>query len=126
MAEKTIAQRLYVKDGMSVLLVNAPQGYAARLKLPKTVTIAKSATAPADCILAFIADRKELEAQLPKLKRALAPKGMLWVCYHKGTSKIKTDIHRDTINAYAHTIGLEGVSLISVDDDWSAMRFKVV
>lgn len=28
------------------------------------------------------------------------------------------------IHAYAMTVGLVGVALISVDDDWSAMRFK--
>jgi hypothetical protein len=50
---------------------------------------------------------------------------MLWVTYHKGTSKVKTDIHRDMINAYAHSIGLEGVAMISIDEDWSALRLKL-
>ncbi len=125
MSEKTVAQKLFIKEGMKVIFVNTPQGYQARLRLPKKVTVLKQPTEPADFIQVFVADRKELEEQLPRLKKMLSPKGMLWVCYHKGTSKTKTDIHRDTINAYAHTIGLEGVSLISVDDDWSAMRFKV-
>ena len=44
--------------------------------------------------------------------------------YHTGTSKVKTDIHRDTINAYAHTPGLTGVFMISIDEDWSALRVK--
>jgi hypothetical protein len=63
--------------------------------------------------------------QLPRLKGLMAPKGMLWVTYHKGTSKVKTDIHRDMINAYAHSIGLEGVAMISIDEDWSALRLKL-
>lgn len=125
MSEKTVAQKLFIKEGMKVVFVNPPQGYQARLKLPKNVTVLKEATAPIDFIQVFVANRNELEEQLPKLKKMLSPKGMLWVCYYKGTSKTKTDIHRDTINAYAHTIGLVGVSLISIDDDWSAMRFKV-
>jgi len=50
---------------------------------------------------------------------------MLWVSYYKGTSKVKTDINRDMIYAYAHTIGLDGVGLVSIDDTWSAMRFKL-
>ena len=44
--------------------------------------------------------------------------------YHKGTSRVKTDINRDTINAYAHSLGLEGVAMISIDEDWSALRLK--
>ena len=73
----------------------------------------------------FVSNRKELETQLPILKQVLTPKGMLWVSYYKGTSKVKTDINRDMIYAYAHTIGLDGVGLVSIDDTWSAMRFKL-
>jgi hypothetical protein len=39
---------------------------------------------------------------------------------------INTDIHRDIIREYAASIGLKGVSLIAVDDTWSAMRLKLV
>lgn len=31
-----------------------------------------------------------------------------------------------TIVEYARTLGLEGVAMISVDNDWSALRLKVV
>jgi hypothetical protein len=63
---------------------------------------------------------------LGKLKSLLTPGGMLWVTYYKGTAKTKTDINRDSINAYAQTIGLQGVAMISIDDDWSALRLKAV
>jgi hypothetical protein len=79
-----------------------------------------------EVIQVFVTNRLELEAQLPRLKKLLAPKGMMWVTYYKGTSKGKTDINRDTINAYAHSIGLEGVAMISIDDDWSALRLKLI
>ena len=59
-----------------------------------------------------------------RLKKTLAPGGALWVTYHKGTSKIKTDINRDSINAYAGTLGMQAVAIISVDDDWAALRLK--
>jgi hypothetical protein len=60
------------------------------------------------------------------LKSVLAPKGALWVTYHKGTSRVKTDINRDTINDYARSIGLEGIAMISIDEDWSALRLKLI
>ncbi len=41
------------------------------------------------------------------------------------SDKTVTDINRDTIAEYARTLGLEGVAMISVDDDWSALRLKV-
>ena len=79
-----------------------------------------------DFIQLFVTSRSELEAQLKDLKPALKPGGLLWVTYPKGTSKIKADINRDTINQYARSIGLQGVAMISVDDTWSALRLKPV
>jgi hypothetical protein len=40
--------------------------------------------------------------------------------------KQKSDINRDSIAAYANTIGMQGVAMIPVDDDWLALRLKVV
>lgn len=127
MSEKTIAQKLLIKAGRTVLLVNAPRGYQMLLgKLPVGVKLLKT-TKPADVVQVFVASRQELEAQLPKLKPLVNAGGLLWVTYPKGTSKkFKADIHRDTIHACGKTLGLEGVALIAIDDDWSAMRFKVV
>ena len=128
MSDKTIAQKLLIKEGYKVLLVNPPSGYKTLLgPLTGSVTILKSpAVASADLVQVFVKGRKELEAQLGKLKKALNPKGLLWVTYYKGTAKHTTDINRDTINAYAKSLGLEGVAMISVDDDWSALRLKII
>ncbi len=125
MAEKTIAQKLFIKPGHKVLIVNAPKGYKSTISaLPDKAIILTKAVAPIDVIQVFVANRKELQAQLPKLKPLLAPNGILWLTYLKGTAKIKTDINRDTIYPYAQSIGLQTVSMISIDDDWSAMRMK--
>ncbi|MBI3764101.1 MAG: hypothetical protein HY260_19850 [Chloroflexi bacterium] len=127
MPNKTVAQKLLIKEGYTLLFVNPPQGYKARLgSLPKNVKVLTEPTGPADLIQVFVDTRKDLEAQLQRLKPALKPKGLLWVTYHKGTSKIKTDINRDSIAAYAPSVGMEGVALISIDDDWSAIRLKIV
>ena len=127
MSDKTIAQKLLIKEGYKVLFVNPPRGYKTLLgPLPRNAAVLKAPTEAADVIQLSVANRKELEAQLPELKSALVPKGALWVTYYKGTSKTKTDINRDTIVEYARTLGLEGVAMISVDDDWSALRLKVV
>ena len=127
MSDKSIAEKLLIKPGRTVLFVNAPPGYRTRIgALPPNTAILKAVGAPADVIQVFVKSRAELEAELPKLKRALAPNGLLWVTYAKGTSKLKGDINRDSIAAYAHTIGMEGVAMISIDDDWSALRLKVL
>jgi hypothetical protein len=45
--------------------------------------------------------------------------------YPKGSSKrYRCDFNRDTGWAALGDVGFEGVRLISIDDDWSAMRFR--
>lgn len=127
MSDKSIAQKLLIKDGYAVAFVNAPKDYKKHLgELPKGVKVVGKPAKDLDLIQVFVPDRKALESQLHKLKPFVKSTTLLWVSYLKGTSKTKTDINRDTLHAYARTIGLEGISLISVDDDWSAMRFKLV
>ena len=127
MSDKSITQKLFIKPGIKFLLVNPPDGYLTRMgELPIGTILLSDSSCIVEAIQVFVSNRTELEAQLPRLKELLAPKGMLWVTYHKGTSRVKTDINRDMINAYALTLGLEGVAMISIDDDWSALRLKLV
>lgn len=127
MSEKTIIQKLSIKPGMKFLLVNPPAGYLGMIgELPASVSLHQETHTPVEAIQVFVANRKELEAQLLQLKQLMAPKGMLWVTYHKGTSTVKTDINRDSIVEYARTIGLQGVAMISIDEDWAALRLKQV
>jgi hypothetical protein len=108
-------------------LVNAPANYEEKLgEVPEGVSFVESRAEPVDFIYVFVRDRGELEKNLKGLKRLLKPKGLIWVSYPKGSSGVKTDINRDSIWAYARTVGVEAVSQVSVDDTWSAMRLKVV
>ena len=126
MSNKTLAQKLAIKEEFQVLLVGAPEDYAARLApLPAGVTL-NPPSGPYDIIQVFVNSQKELEAALPSLKPRLKPKGYIWVTWHKGTSRIKTDVTRDTIWPFAETLGLGPVSNVAVDDDWSALRLKIV
>lgn len=127
MSEKSIAQKLFIKPGCKFLLVNPPDGYLVKLgELPQGTVLLSDSSGLVEAIQVFVANRSELEAQLPRLKERMTLKGMLWVTYYKGTSKVKTDINRDSINAFAHTLGLEGVAIVSINEDWSALRLKLI
>lgn len=127
MPEKSTAKKLFIKGDHTVLLINAPKNYQALFgELPPGAKLVTKASAPVDAIYFFADSRKDLEMHLSQLKRKLKPDGLLWIMYHKGTSKVKTDINRDTLHAYARSSGWNGVMLISIDEDWSAMRFKSI
>lgn len=57
--------------------------------------------------------------------------GRFWIAYRKGEArKVATGdpapLHRDTLQAALAELDLNGVTLISIDDTWSAMRVKAV
>ena len=88
-----------------VIFINEPKNYRAILgELPINVTILTEPNTSVDLIQFFVTSKKELEEKLNDIKSNLNPKGLLWVTYPKGTSKIKTDINRDIIREYAKSI----------------------
>ncbi|MHA1951721.1 MAG: hypothetical protein ACXAAO_10695 [Candidatus Thorarchaeota archaeon] len=126
MSSKTaLPAKLFIKENYNVVLLNAPENYRTRLTpLPDGVTITTEVIPDADFIQVFLVDREEMEQQLKPLTTNLKPNGWLWVSYPKGSSKVKTDINRDSIWEYGKGLGLKAVHQISIDDTWSSMRFR--
>ena len=123
---KTLAQKLYIREGYSMALVNAPEAYIALLKkLPDGVTTATELTGTFDLVQCFALKRDELEAEIDQVKRALKDDALLWITYPKAKQQ-KTDLNRDILADIARRHGLRPVAQISVDEVWSALRFKVV
>jgi hypothetical protein len=120
--EKTVADKLFVQKAKTIAVINdGPANAALVAELPAEKLVKKGA---ADLVIYFANSQMELEKQLPKVKERLEPKGALWVAYVKGTSKLRSDLHRDTIREYGDSIGLTSVAMIAIDDDWSALRLK--
>jgi hypothetical protein len=116
-----------MKEGHRVWLVNPPERYVDLLgELPEGARIVRRPTGALDIIQVFLDNRQEMEERLPEVKEHMGPRTILWATYHKGTSPVPTDINRDIIWSYARTIGMDAVAQVAVDDDWSAIRLKLV
>jgi len=76
--------------------------------------------------LVFINNNKEYLNFLKNSLKNVEPDSILWFAYPKGTSKVKTDINRDTIRVTGEEYGITTVTAISIDDTWSALRFRPV
>ena len=111
-------QKLFVKGG-TVLLVNAPPGYA-KLLAGSPANVVTRASGAAETILFFATDAAHAKSSLPSTLERMGPASSLWVAYRKGDK----ELHRDTLWKLGESLGLTGVSLVAVDDVWSAMRFK--
>jgi hypothetical protein len=122
MSDKPVAERLQVKGERTLAVVGAPEAVDRKIGA-KAV---RCEMAKADVVLLFAANRAELEAGLPATLKKLSETAILWLAYPKLTSKLAGDLSRDIIHALAPKHGLDTVSQIAIDDDWSALRLKRV
>jgi hypothetical protein len=125
MAETSLAQKLRIKPDQKLLIVNAPEGYMQLLgSLPQGTEVKTTGSGSFDFVQVFVRNKAEVDSTAKATVKALKPSGMLWFAFPKKSSTIKTDISRDTGWDALRELGMEGVSLISIDDTWSAMRYR--
>jgi hypothetical protein len=77
-----------------------------------------------DWVQIFVKKKAELDKLIPKVVRALRPESLLWISFPKGTSKIQTDLTRDKGWDALQKADLKWVTLISVDETWSAFALR--
>jgi hypothetical protein len=124
-SDSSLAKKLQIKSGFRVTILNAPQEYQQLLgELPSGAQLVTRVEPPLDFAQVFVKTNQELEAQVPAILKALKKDGLFWVSYPKGGSKIKTDLNRDILWESMGRFRMVGVSLISIDGAWSAMRFR--
>lgn len=69
-------------------------------------------------------DSKALMGQLPAIKSSLAPDAIFWVAYPKKSGNIQSDLVGNDAWKVVEEMGFMGTASISIDDNWSGMRFK--
>src|SRR5574337_467178 len=104
-------------------IINAPAGYEVA-SFPDFEPAATTLNGQFDWIQIFVQNRSELDSLAPKAAKALKPASVLWVSFPKGSSKIQTDLTRDKGWDILATLDLKCVTLISVDETWSAFGLR--
>jgi hypothetical protein len=121
---RPLGQKLGIKPGTVVALLNAPTDYDHLLGiLPKNVTVVRELKEEVDFIQVFTTRRKNLEVQIPKLKARLKPDGMVWVSWPKRSSKLATDLTDGAVREVGLKNGLVDVKVCAVDESWSGLKF---
>lgn len=116
--------KLKIKADQRLLLLNAPPGYLDELgPLPDGTEVLTRAQGQFDLVHLFAQNSAELEELLTRTKD-LVGGAALWVSYPKGSSKVETDLTRDQGWDALTRQGFRPVSLISINDIWSAVRFR--
>ena len=117
--DKILTGKLKIKTTDEGLVLNAPSGFDQ-----KPYDITPKAKVSYGFVLLFTKDKAALDKLLPKALKALKEDGLFWVAYPKKSSAIKTDITRDDGWDALQAAGYEAVSLVAIDDTWSALRFR--
>ena len=119
-----LAKKLRIQPGQQMLVLNAPAGYVESLdELPAGTTLSTDvSTGSCDFVQVFARDQAELDQLKATAVGSVTYDGLFWVCYPKKTSKIKSDLTRDTL--WNQFDGLRPVAQVAIDDTWSAIRFR--
>lgn len=125
-----LLKKLNYKAQTEVVLVNLPadlQYLITDFGVTANVITDVANTKSVQFIMAFCTKQAEVD----DVAQALLPKvegdGVVWFVYPKGTSKrYKCEFNRDNGWQLVGKQGFEGVRMVAVDEDWSALRFRKV
>ena len=123
----TIAQKLKIKEGFTLLTLHAPENFEDQLNpLPEGVKISSSAK-KFNQVHWFVLNKTQLEKELDKVLKLVKEDVLCWIYYPKGTSKIQTDLTRDKgwDKLLQQHNELQWISLISFDETWSTFGFRM-
>ena len=120
-----IAKKLGLKPGMQALLIAPPPGYVKLLTpLPDGVIVSTSADGMYPFVQIFAKRLSEMSKLAQMLSKHATPNALVWISYPKKTSKTDSDLNRDIIREQMSGAGWEAVSIVAIDEVWSALRVR--
>ena len=138
-ADKTgfspLAKKLRLSAEHRVAVLNPPDGYLQQLRPgPQNVGSELQSMQAYDVVQLFVKDVAELRRFGQAAIRAVKPGGLLWITYPKGgKTRGATDlpatpywVQRDVLGELTSETGYKPVAFVSIDDNWTALRFKRV
>ena len=126
MSEHPILKKLKLKEQSPILILNPPEEFQAMVsEIPADVH--HQPTAKYGFIHVFVKNADEVTQFAVPAARSLDGDGILWISYPKKSSKkYQSDISRDHGWQELGELGYEPVTQVSIDEDWSALRFRKV
>ncbi len=121
-----LPKKLGLKEGGTMVLVNAPPGIEQLLvPLPADATLASKLSTSNDLVLLFCKDTAALKKSLPTASKKLHADGSLWISWPKKSSKLFIDLTEDGIRTVVLPTGLVDVKVCAVNEDWSGLKLMV-
>ena len=122
-SQTPLIKKLGIKQGMRICLMQEPSDYFELIgDLPEGV-VRQDLEGSLDFIHYFTMHAGQLAGDFPILKDHLDKKGMLWISWPKGKSKVPTDLNSNVVRQMGLNTGLVDAKVCSVDEVWSALKF---
>jgi DUF3052 family protein len=118
-----LVQKLGIKPGARVVLVDAPPGFA--LDLPDGAALVDGKARDVDVIVWFTTARAAFAKKLDAVAKRMQPAGGLWIAWPKKASGVATDMTENLVREVALPTGLVDNKVCAIDDTWSGLRLVV-
>jgi len=121
-----LPKKLGIKEGTLLATVHAPDGFDTTLgALPPEAEWRARLSPGLDVVVAFHTSQAAPATEWPKLTKAVAPNGTVWVAWPKKASKLATDITEDVLRELLLPSGWVDNKVCAIDDTWSGLRFAL-
>jgi CheY-like chemotaxis protein len=122
-AGRPLAQKLGIRAGSTVALLDAPPGFAAVLApLPDGVQVVADIADKRDVALWFVRSRLDLESRFEEFAAWDGLKA-LWIVWPKRASGVDTDLSQPVVRERGLAAGLVDYKVCSVDATWTGLCF---
>lgn len=125
---KNLSEKLNYKGQERIAIINAGEDFVSLICSElRDIRIDNEIDPrfPYAFVIIFVAAVKDVENIAPIVLHNLTADGVLWFCYPKKTSKkANPDLDRDHGWKVLNDSCFHGIRMVSVDDDWSALRFR--
>jgi hypothetical protein len=120
-----VARKLGMNPGMRALIIAPPPGYLKLLtSVPDGLTVSSKANGMYPFVQVFATHLAAVRKFARKLSKLAAPHALVWISYPKKASKTESELSRDVIRETMSGVGWRAVSIVAIDEVWSALRFR--
>jgi hypothetical protein len=123
-----LLKKMNFKGQEAIFVLNAPEGFLPEMKEMCKSAAVKTSLKGAKVVpffIAFVTKQKEVDDLAKSIGALVQEDEVVWFAYPKGTSKKYTcEFNRDTGWRELGKLGFEGVRMVAIDEDWSALRFR--
>ncbi|MGE5465319.1 MAG: hypothetical protein ACM3PB_00295 [Betaproteobacteria bacterium] len=124
---KELAQKLGIKKGISLAIMNPPYGFVQSLMEIReslramNTDVKNNEAANVDVLIYFSRGRKGLEENFPRLVESLSLDGVLWVGYLK-PKVLKADLNEKIVREIGQKNGLSVAGSMELSDEWPMLK----